>query len=118
MDTREKNAVMKIIDDEGSYTVECVKRLKSECHIPTKDTQHTRICCQMAKDNHPEHLDMGLPVALRTAPELLGATALVQARPVLHGLPTLQLKPDGKKGDELLNHMCLMARRCTGGAER
>ena len=79
------------------------------------DMQHIRICYEAAKKN-PEHLQMTAPSLLTpesmVAPEV--ATVAAAQKPVTHGLRSFQLKPEGLKGMELLNHMATFARRQSG----
>jgi hypothetical protein len=107
---------MATIDEfEGKFPKELVIKLKDECQIPMKDIQSARVCYITAK-MHPDHLEMGLPLATAktVAPEVAEAAAAV--KPVTHGLASFELKPSGMSGEELFAHMAQFARRNLGAA--
>ena len=79
----DKKKVMATMAKYGGFTVECVRELKAESHIATKDLQNLRICVETAT-NFPEHLDLGAPpdATQAAAPEVAAAEAAV--KPVTH----------------------------------
>ena len=107
----EKKKVMEVVRLHGdSFSVDCVRQLKSECHIPTKDLQNLRVCIETSKQ-HPAHLDQTEPshAAVAVAPEVAAAEAGL--KPATHGLVNFELKPQGMTGNELFDHMSQFARR-------
>ena len=111
----EKKQVMAIIAKHRGFTVQCVRELKDDAHIATKDLHNLRICTETAKQ-FPAHLDLGAPsdAAPAVAPEVAAAEAAV--KPATHGLVNFELKPAGMTGVQLLGHMTQFARRTSNGA--
>ena len=113
MEPHEKKAVMAVIAEFGGmFCVDCVRKLKDECSIPTKDLQNLRVCYETAK-KYPEHLELTVPssTAQTVAPELAAAEEAL--KPVTHGLINFELKPDGLNGAELFQHVSQFVRRQT-----
>lgn len=111
MEPSEKKAVMAVIAEfDGTFTVDCVRKLKAECNIPTKDLQNLRVCYETAK-KYPEHLEMTVPSseAQTVAPEVVAAEAAL--KPATHDLVNFELKPKGLKGQALFEHMSQFVRR-------
>jgi hypothetical protein len=110
----EKKKVVSIVDDvhDGKFTPACCRELQTELNVSFKDMQNLRLCYEVAKDN-PCHLEMVAPLparieAARENPELEAAQEAAANKSVSDGLVSYQLKPKGKKMNniELFHHMC------------
>jgi hypothetical protein len=106
----DKKQHVSIINKHCGFTVDCVKELFTEMHVPVKEMQHLRVCYELAT-RHPEQLEMELPVesAIVVAPEVKAAQEA--QKPATHGLRAFELKPVGLKGLELFEHLTTFARR-------
>ena len=106
---------------ENKWSVECLKQLMTEMHIPLADMQQLRLCVTLAIE-HPEDLNRGVPECnpiLERDAESSEQIASGAARlaDVAAGLKSFQLIPKDDKGQailkgvDLFNHMVRMA--CT-----
>ena len=105
----DKRKIFELIESEGGFTANCVQKLNShEYSIRLVDMHHLRVCYEVAKEN-PEHLDRGIPKDDEIVNETAYATevkaAKERATKVNDGLDSFMLKPDGMKGNALLDHM-------------
>ena len=111
MEPGERQRVASIVK-HNDWDVQCLQRLHSECGLPYADMQKVRVCCNVAEDNR-ESLqypsNMPAPQHAHAAPP--AHAQLVAEASATKGVINFTRCPVGLKGQPLLDHQILFAKR-------
>ena len=109
MEVSERKEIQEIIKrHDNEYTVECVKEIQNNCHVPLKDMHSIRLIDEWVKKYTGlvdwNDIDHAMPheVEYRHAEVEQVDKILKNAN---DGLAHFELKPAGLKGDDLFDHI-------------